>query len=108
MLSSARTVSGDDEEVRSYLTNYTELKILDDDAVGDEELAKASPSVRHLCGALLVDVALLGDGDGEGLERLTELSHEAQRQGVGAEFDKVFAKATERTLAEVRKLRSSR
>jgi hypothetical protein len=106
VLSTAHAVSGaDDGEFGSYLANFPELEPLPDDPIADDELATASPSIRHLVGALLVDVALLGDGDG--LARTTRFSHEAQRQGVGTEFDKVLSRATERTLAEVRKLRGS-
>lgn len=103
VLSSARAVCGpDDDDMHSYLTNFVELMPMAAEPVRDDELVEASPSVRHLFGALLVDIALLGDQ--HGLARTTALSQEAQRQGVGAEFDKVLSRATEQTLAEVRKL----
>jgi len=104
VLASAGSVVGVDDHFRSYLRNYPELATQIDDRIVDGELTDLSPSVRYLAGALLVDVALLGDGDG--LDRTASFSREADRQGVGAEFDKVLSRATEQTLAEVRKLRS--
>ncbi len=97
-------VDGRADDFRSYVRNYPGLEPAGSEPIGDGELADATPSVRHLVGALLVDVALLGDGDG--LDRTGAFSREAERQGVGDEFDKVLSRATERTLAEVRKLRS--
>ncbi|MEP1126348.1 MAG: M48 family metalloprotease [Ilumatobacter sp.] len=106
VLASAGSIDASDdgtEDFRSYVRNYPDLEPARAEPILDGELADATPSVRHLVGALLVDVALLGDGDG--LDRTGAFSREAQRQGVGDEFDKVLSRATERTLADVRKLR---
>lgn len=70
----------------------------------DGELAEAEPSVRHLAGALLVDIAMTDDSL-SGLTELRELSREADRIGVAGEFDKILSKATDRTVSEARKLR---
>jgi len=75
--------------------------------LGDGALADRAPSVRHLCGALLVDVALAPEGRATGLDRISPISQEADRLGVAAEFDKILARATERTLRDVRKLHTS-
>lgn len=69
----------------------------------DEALAAAQPSVRHLAAALLVDV-VMADDDGS-LEHVRRLSREADRLGVADEFDKILSRATERTVAEARRLR---
>ncbi len=97
VLASAGSVHVDDEDLRSYLKNFPDVNTDAAGLIRDDELLEASPSVRHLLGAMHVDVALLGDG--EGLDRITTFSTEAQRQGVGAEFDKVLSRAPERTLA---------
>lgn len=71
----------------------------------DGVLSEMQPSIRHLCGALLVDLALADDSLG-GLEELRNLSREAERLGIEAEFDKILSKASDRTVAETRKLRA--
>lgn len=70
----------------------------------DGELAEAEPSVRHMAGALLVDLALTDDSLA-GLTELRLLSREADRIGVATEFDKILSRATDRTVGEARKLR---
>lgn len=104
LATAASTEDSAADEVRSYLAGYGDLAVASAEALGDGELAGVVPSVRHLCAALLVDVALLGDG--QGLNRITAFSTEAERQGVGAEFDKILSRATEQTLAQVRRLRT--
>ncbi len=74
--------------------------------LSDGELSEAEPSVRHLAGALLVDLAMTDDSL-SGLSELRELSREADRIGVAAEFDKILSKATDRTVADARKLRDA-
>ena len=92
-----------DDDFRSYLKNYVGFEVMSHDPISDQELAPMSPSVRHLVAAILADVALVGDG--HGMARMVAVSREADRQGIGAEFDKVISRATEQTLAEVRTLR---
>lgn len=74
-------------------------ELLDDGVLADQE-----PSVRHLCGALLVDVALAADGRATELHRIAPLAQEAERLGVVVEFDKILARAIERSIRDVRKL----
>ena len=97
----------------------------------DGELAAATPSVRHLAAALLVDLALVADDEPEaddlsdpavdaddenhddervepGLGPLRALSAEAERIGVEADYDRILAGATAQTLADVRRLRARR
>ena len=71
----------------------------------DDELADASPSVRHLVAAQLVDLGFV-PREGDGLAELRTLSTEADRVGVAAEFDKLVAKTGERTIAQARRLRT--
>ena len=71
-----------DNELWAYLQSFPVDNHLAVAPIEDGELAGASPSIRHLCAALLVDVALLSDADG--LERLTVFSREAERQGSGS------------------------
>jgi len=73
--------------------------------VDDAELVPATPSVRHLAAAQLVDLAFV-PREGDGLTELRSLSHEAERIGVAAEFDKIVAKASDRTVAQARRLRT--
>jgi len=70
----------------------------------DGALSEAQPSIRHLAAALLVDLVMTDDSLG-GLGELRMLSAEADRLGVGSEFDKILSKATDRTVAETRRLR---
>lgn len=88
--------------VRSMATSdpLTVRPTLDDGALADQE-----PSVRHLCGALLVDVALASEGRATALDRIAPVAREAERLGVAAEFDKILARATERSARDLRKLR---
>ena len=84
-------------ESAQYLRNVPELDVstttLDTiDPITDGELATVTPSVRHLAGALLVDMALSAD-DLEGVRRFEE---EARRVGIGDEFTKILNKATAR------------
>lgn len=94
--------------IRSYLDRYPSR----DDHVSppsppnDDELVGAQPSVRHLAAALLVDLAMTDDSLG-GLDDLRRLSLEADRLGVADEFDKILAKATDRTAAEARRIRDN-
>lgn len=75
--------------------------------IDDEALAGHEPSVRHLCGALLVDVALASEGRATGVDRIAPVAQVAHRLGVANEFDKILARATERSLRDVRKLHAS-
>lgn len=105
----AEAATGDDvathigmfpEAVRTGVAN--DVASLDDRALADRE-----PSVRHLCGALLVDIALASEGRATGVDRIAPLAQEANRLGVAAEFDKILARATERSIRDVRKLHST-
>ena len=85
-------------ETAQYLRNVPELDVsptnLDTiERLTDEELASATPSVRHLSGALLVDLALSGDD----LEGVRQFEEEAKRLGVAEEFTKILTKATARS-----------
>lgn len=71
---------------------------------GDRQLSASQPSVRYLGAAVLVDLALVDD-ELDGLDELRALSREAERVGVGEEFDRILSRATERTPAETRRLR---
>ena len=98
VLASGARVAGDQSaDVAQYLRNVPELDVdprrLDTiDPLIDDELSEATPSVRHLCGALLVDLALSADD----LEGVRTFEEEATRVGVGDEFQKLLTKATAR------------
>ncbi len=102
----------DHERVRSPATEPTDefTAPRPADAVeplADGELADAAPSVRYYCAALLVDLALIGDGAASNLGEARAHSSEAERLGIDAEFDKILRRATSRTAAEIRKLRAA-
>lgn len=80
---------------------------LDGRALEDGALTDREPSVRHLCGALLVDIALAPEGRATGVDRIAPVAQEADRIGVAAEFDKILARATERSIRDVRKLHAA-
>lgn len=80
---------------------------LDGRALEDGALTDHEPSVRHLCGALLVDIALAPEGRATGVDRIAPVAQEADRIGVAAEFDKILARATERSIRDVRKLHAT-
>lgn len=90
-------------DVRSQLPDGRSA--VDAPALGDGVLASREPSIRHLAGALLVDVALASDGRATPLDHIAPVSREADRLGVAAEFDKILARATDRSSRDVRKLR---
>ncbi len=96
----------------TYARNYPELAINEHlpsfEPFAADELAEHTPSIRHLCAALLADLALTASDDDAGLDRIGAYAGEAGRIGVGDEFDKILARATERTIADIRSLRTSR
>ena len=92
-------------DTQNYLTGFDRLDVESAAPLADGELAELMPSIRYLCAALLVDVALVGDDAGRGLEHVRAFSLEAERLGVAAEFDKILGRATEQTVAEVRRIR---
>jgi len=89
--------------VQAYLGSYPRSKDRPSAPV-DGALSQAQPSVRHLAAALLVDLCMANDSLG-GLGELRSVSKEADRLGISTEFDKVLGKATDRTVAEARRLR---
>ncbi len=91
-----------DAHVR-HLASVTELGRVR--PIDDAELVTVTPSIRHLAAAQLVDLAFV-PREGDGLGELRVLSHEAERIGVAAEFDKIVAKASDRTVAQARRLRT--
>ncbi len=110
VLSAGVQLDGRAEASLAYVRNYPELAIVDGLAnatvLAADELTNCTPSVRHLCAALLADFALIDDDVATGLDRIGAYAKEATRIGVGNEFDKIVARATERTLADMRALRS--
>lgn len=92
------------DAVSDHLRRYTDLRLDGAEPVGDGELAELAPSVRWFAAALLVDLALVDD-EIDDLADLRAMSAEADRQGVADEFDKILAKATERSRADVTGLR---
>ncbi len=95
---------GANEGTDAYCRSYPELAIDAATRIGDAELADYEPSVRWMAAALLVDLAL-ADGASDELDEVRSLSAEAARQGTGAEFDKILARATDRTAVEAAQLR---
>ena len=103
----ASTDVGASDGVTNYLDNFPELSDIDAASPIDRgELADQQASVRWLAASLLVDLALVDDNI-DGLAELQAFSAEAQRQGVAAEFDKILARATDRSEVEARKLREA-
>lgn len=80
--------------------------VASDRPIADDELADLAPSVRWFAASLLVDLALVDD-EVDDLADLRAMSAEAERQGVAEEFDKILAKATDRSRAEVGALRAA-
>jgi hypothetical protein len=74
--------------------------------LADGELSQAQPSIRHLAAAILVDLAMACEATDD-LDDLRLLSNEADRLGLAAEFDRVLAKATDRSPAEAKRLRAT-
>ena len=95
------------EAVSDYVAQYPDLTVDDADQIGNGELAELSPSVRWFAASLLVDLALVDD-EVDDLADLRAMSAEADRQGVAEEFDKILAKATEQSRAEIAGLRTDR
>lgn len=91
--------------IAAYLDRYPKHDLAPSPP-SDGALREMQPSIRHLCGAVLVDLALADDALG-GLDELRSLSREAERLGVEVEFDKILSKASDRTMAETRRLRST-
>lgn len=111
VLASGARVAGDQlSDVAQYLRNVPELDLdpakLDAVDLTDDELATATPSVRHLAGALLVDLALAHGVADHGLAGVRSFAAEADRLGVADEFDKILARATDRPVADVRAVRA--
>lgn len=77
---------------------------LPDGALPDGALSENELSVRHYCAALLVDVALAGEGKATGMAALAPMVKEARRLGIDTEFEKIMARATGRTVREIRNL----
>lgn len=95
--------------VSSFVDNPTVLDFAKSSAIKlpNLDLQTHEPSVRQLAAALLVDLVLTIDDSDEVTDRAThQLSDGAGRIGVAAEFDRLFSRATGRTLAEVRRFRS--
>jgi hypothetical protein len=100
----------------AYARQFPELGLANRAASPDpltiDELAGCTGSVRHLAAALLVDLTLVGDdgdnanGVSSGLDRVGAFTVEAYRIGVGAEFEKLLARAVDRTVADLRRSRS--
>ena len=97
-------VIGANDGTDTYLRSYPELAIDGAVRLPDGELTEHEPSIRWMAAALLVDLAL-ADGATEQLDELRALSTEAARQGTGSEFDKILARATDRTAAETARIR---
>lgn len=112
ILAAGLDIAGDDApDVHAYLRNYPELDVGGDaearpEPLGTDELAQQAPSVRHLAGALLTDMALAQAGPEAGLHGLQSYAKEAARIGVADEFDKILARATKQSVAAARALRS--
>ena len=99
------------DEIDAYLNSFP-LAVLDAARADAEPFADAAfeadePSIRHLCAALLVDLALVPDGIATDLAALAPLAIEAERLGVASEFDKVVCRATSRTARDLRLLRKA-
>ena len=99
------------ETIDNYITSFpVEVHVTalaPSDPIDDAAFEAVDPSVRHLCGALLVDLALVGDGLGTDLQTIAPLAIEADRLGVATEFDKILCRATNRTARDLRLIRSA-
>lgn len=104
VVKSGSQVIGVNDGVEAYFRSYPELAIDGALRLEDGEMAAYEPSIRWMAAALLVDLALT-DGVTENLDELRSLSAEALRQGTGVEFDKILARATDRTPAEAARIR---
>lgn len=108
-VAAGRPTAGSDrstsDAVGDYLARYGDLDIDGAKPIAKDELGELAPSVRWFAASLLVDRALVDDRVDD-LGDLRAMSAEADRQGVAEEFDKILAKATEQTRAEVAALRS--
>ena len=98
---------------RSYVSSFVDNPEVLDLATSSAfdapplDLTAVEPSIRQLAAALLVDLVLTVDDTDDVTDRaLHQLSDGAGNIGVASEFDRLLSKATGRTLAEVRKLRS--
>ncbi len=104
VLRSGADIVGENEGTDSYLASYPEFDLSAVTPVADGELTGHEPSIRWMAAAMLVDLALC-DGSSEGLDDLRNLSMEAERQGVADEFDKVLARAMDRTPPQTHRIR---
>ncbi len=101
----------DAREVDTYITSFpvnVHVAALDPArTIDDAAFETLDPSVRHLCAALLVDLALLPGGVATDLQTIAPLVNEADRLGVTTEFDKILCRATSRTAKDLRLLRNA-
>lgn len=104
VLRSGAAALGDNDVVETYLSSYPDLDIAGATPIANDELGSHEPSVRWMAAALLVDLALC-NGAANGMDDLRRLSGEAERQGTADEFDKILARATDRTPAQASRIR---
>lgn len=109
VLAGASRCVGVSDALSSFMLNFdTDTKSdRSTETINDGELAEAHPSVRFYAGSLLVDAAFVADAATNDLPILRALSAEASRIGAEAEFDRIFAKATEQNLSDIRRLRKA-
>lgn len=91
--------------VDNYLDSYGAHELEHSSEPHLLELSNAEPSVRYLVATLLLDVALANAAIATPPLELAHFAAESSAIGVGAEFDKVLARATKRSASEVRNLR---
>ena len=101
---SAISAAGNSDGATTYARGYPDLAVKEAAPLSDDELATHEPSIRWMAGAILVDVAL-ADGSTDSMDELRAVSRNAERIGVGKEFDKILAKATDQTAKEAAALR---
>ena len=105
---SVRRSDGIDRDVQLHIETFPLAVQTSTEELADEALTSLEPSVRHFCGALLVDVALAPSGRSTEIAHIAPVAREADRLGVANEFDKILARATERSMRDIRKLHAGR
>ncbi len=100
-------LDGIDAHITSFPAEVQRAASPEHALLDDAEFEASDPSVRHLCAALLVDMALVTDGIATDLSVIAPFAIEAERVGVGNEFDKILCQATSRTARDLRLLRNA-
>ena len=97
-----------DDDVELHIETFPLAVQASTGELADDALTSLEPSVRHFCGALLVDVALAPSGRTTEIAHIAPVAREADRLGIANEFDKILARATDRSMRDIRKLHAGR